>query len=111
MTLRTLQEAHTCMFCTVRKIGLVLRFGEHIPKIQFSMAPKFMLQPFCRYNVKHTEKTAHNNITFDAPCMEKTKEHSNLWIPGLVLYQCATLTLVNEAKLHVDINTFSKFHQ
>ena len=98
-------------YCTARKMGLILRFIERLPKMKVSMAHKFMLQLFCRYNVKHTEKTAHNNITFDAPCMEKTKEHSNLWIPGLVLYQCATLTLVDEAKLQVDIHTFSKFHQ
>ncbi len=42
---------------TVHKMDLILHSIERIPKMQLSMARKFMLQPLRRYDVKLNGKT------------------------------------------------------
>jgi hypothetical protein len=48
---------------TVRKSDLTFRSMERIPKIQFSMARKFMSQPLRRYKVKNIISTKMLNFT------------------------------------------------
>jgi hypothetical protein len=54
------------------KMDLILCSMEYILKMQFSMTRKFILQLLQRSNVKLTKL---RNFTFDAPYLEKTKEH------------------------------------
>jgi hypothetical protein len=56
---------------TVRKMGLILHSMERMPKMQFSMARKFMLQPLRRYDVK-PKKPHKRSLTFKELCLEKT---------------------------------------
>ncbi len=57
---------------TVCKMNFILR---SIDRIQRCNSPwPVNLYSSC-YNVKHAEKTAQSNFTFDAPCLEKTKQH------------------------------------
>jgi hypothetical protein len=51
---------------TVHKIGLILHPIDHMPKMQFSMARKFMLHPLRGYNVKSTEKPHKHPSQSDA---------------------------------------------
>ncbi len=79
---------------TVRKMDLILRSMERIPKIQFSMPCKFIFQPLHRYNIKHTKML---NFTHDAPWVSKLKNTGGaqtniLWIYSPRLYHCATIT-------------------
>ncbi len=60
---------------TVRKMGLILRSIQRMLKMKFSMARKFTLQPLRRYDVKPPGKQHKRNFTFDAPCLQKVKEH------------------------------------
>jgi hypothetical protein len=88
----------------VHKMGLILRSLERIPKMQFSMARKFMLQPLGRYDVKLTENRTNLILRLMRHAQGKIKQHRKVtkqfpWIPNLVLYNCATLILENTAKL------------
>jgi hypothetical protein len=45
-------------------------------KMHFSMARNFTLQPLRRYDAKPPEKRLKRNLTFDAPCLQKTNQHT-----------------------------------
>jgi hypothetical protein len=78
-----LAEAHT-----VRKMGLMLRSIERMLKMQFSMTPKFMLEPLRRYDVKPPKKN-RTSVIFRLTCHAMRKHStggarsSNLWIWSL----------------------------
>jgi hypothetical protein len=65
------------MHRTVRKRGLILHSMERMPKMQFSMARKFMLQPLRRCDGK-PKKPHKCSLTFEEPFLEKTINSTSL---------------------------------
>ncbi len=75
------------------------------------MGHNFMLQQLRRYDVKPPEKAHKHNFMFDAQCLKKTNSTrwartSPLWVPSLILFQCAILTLENGAILKKSCTYF-----
>ncbi len=95
-------------WCTVRKMGLILRSIQRRPQIQFSMARRFKLQLLHRYSVKFSKM---RNFTLGSPWLGKLKNTggrrtNNLWICSLRLYPCATVAFENWAIFFNNINIF-----
>ncbi len=64
-----LENIKFCIYCTVRKMGLILRSIEWMIKMQFSIAHKFT--PLHIYNAKPPKKPHKHNLPVDMPCFEK----------------------------------------
>ncbi len=64
---------------TVHKMNLILHSIERIPKLQFSMARKFMLQPLRRHDVKINEKTCTVKFNRAASVTIQSKGFNMAW--------------------------------
>jgi hypothetical protein len=92
---------------TVRKMGLILCR----PQLQYSMARKFMLQPLCRYNVKHSKISNLRLTRHDWSKLKNTGgARSNIWICSPRIYHCATVSYEGGALFWINTKNFAIFN-
>ncbi len=71
-TMSASQQPSTGMH-TVWKMDLILRSIQRRPQMQFSIGRKFTLWHYADKTESSAKKPHIRNLTFDAPCLEKSK--------------------------------------